>query len=439
MTDYAFIPRIALVALSGLLAGWWLGYPLVGVAASLFAVVVFWSVQGLRLRRWLRDSSAPPPDLPGLWGDIVSRIFKGQQNAKEEQGRLQSLVDYLLASYGSMHDGVVIVEAGGGIRWCNEAATRMLGLHYPADTGRPVTSLVRQPAFTEYFNAGDFEEALRFYTNGEHKLHLQATITLFAEGDRLLFFHDVTALVRMEQTRRDFVGNVSHELRTPLTVIIGYLDTILADVGNLPVLYHKPLRQMAQQAGRMETMLKDLLWLSRIESEEQIPRDEQIDMAALLEELQEELRSVYPGRTMELAIESRYAVTGDYRQLYSAVSNLVHNAFKYSPEDTPVTVEWRRDDDEYLLSVADRGMGIDPAHFGRLTERFYRVDDSRSSSTGGTGLGLAIVKHVAVAHGARLQVDSRLGHGSTFSLRFPAPASTASPGIEQLYRRESGG
>lgn len=425
MTDYAFIPRIILVALSGLIIGWWLGYPLAGVALCLFAVVVFWSVQGVRLRRWLLDSSAPPPDLPGLWGEIVSRIFKAQQTAKGEQNRLQSLIDYLLASYASMHDGVVIVDDGGGIKWCNEAATRLLGLHYPEDTGRPVTSLVRQPAFTEYFNAGSYEEPLKFYTNGELKQHLQVTITLFAEGDRLLFVHDVTALVRMEQIRRDFVGNVSHELRTPLTVIIGYLDTILADVAKLPALYHKPLRQMAQQAGRMENMLKDLLWLSRIESAEQIPGDEQIDMAALLEELQEELRNIYPGRTLELALESRYEVTGDYRQLYSAVSNLVQNAFKYSPEDAPVTVAWRQDGDEYLLSVTDRGVGIDPGHFGRLTERFYRVDDSRSSSTGGTGLGLAIVKHVAVAHGARLQVDSRLGDGSTFSLRFPVSKNSA--------------
>ena len=244
-------------------------------------------------------------------------------------------------------------------------------------------------------------------------------ITRFGEGDSLLFVRDITERARMEQVRRDFVGNVSHELRTPLTVITGYVGTFLASADQLPEKFFRPLEQMAQQAERMETLLKDLLWLSRIESEEKAEKREQVDIAALLEEVHDEVSNTHPDRRILLRSTAREKVSGDYRELYSAVSNLVHNALKYSPEETPVTVSWRQGEDGYHLSVSDLGMGIEEVHIPRLTERFYRVDDSRSSATGGTGLGLAIVKHVAASHGAQLRIESELGAGSTFTLIFP--------------------
>jgi two-component system phosphate regulon sensor histidine kinase PhoR len=183
--------------------------------------------------------------------------------------------------------------------------------------------------------------------------------------------------------------------------------------------YVKPLQQMLQQSERMESLLKDLLWLSRIESEQGTEAPTPVDMRALLSELQDELRTAYPGRKVELEMSADYRVQGDFRELYSAVSNLVLNAIKYSEEEDVVKVSWRQQDGSYYLTVMDQGPGIDPVHIPRLTERFYRVEDSRSSATGGTGLGLAIVKHVAATHGARLQIESKQGEGSAFSLVFP--------------------
>ena len=414
-----YVALSGLLLLSGTVAGWVLGYPLGGLFAGLVALVVFLLLQAHRLHTWLMNPDRPPPDLPGSWGRIVARIVKRDQLAAAERDRVQSLVDYLLSSFASMRDAVVILDHNSAIKWCNESATTLLGLRYPEDTGRGMGSLVRQPEFTRYLQEADFERPLRFRFAGDGERHLQVSVSLFGKGDRLLFARDVTELARMERIRRDFVGNVSHELRTPLTVISGYLDTFQAEEGKLPQTYRKPLRQMAQQAERMENMLKDLLWLSRIESEEQIAKREKVDMAGLLEELREELRNVFPGRSLEVQVEARYCVVGDYRELYSAASNLVYNAFKYSPEDKPVVVAWRKQGRDCLLTVTDKGVGIDSVHFDRLTERFYRVDDSRSSSTGGTGLGLAIVKHVAVAHGASLEVESTVGTGSTFTIRFP--------------------
>ena len=229
---------------------------------------------------------------------------------------------------------------------------------------------------------------------------------------------DVTDRVRLEQMRRDFVGNVSHELRTPLTVIKGYIDTILGMGADLDPRFTRPLEQMDQQAERMENLLKDLLWLSRIESVRSEAKTGQVDVAALLKELREDISKGFPGRDIELQCDTSETVRGDFRELHSAISNLVINALKYSEADDKVVVRWSREGDELRLSVRDEGMGIDPAHIPRLTERFYRVDDSRSSRTGGTGLGLAIVKHVAAAHDAELRIESRLGEGSTFTLVF---------------------
>ncbi len=253
----------------------------------------------------------------------------------------------------------------------------------------------------------------------QRKPILRVEITGFGEGERLLFIRDVSGAVRMEQMRRDFVANVSHELRTPLTVISGYLGTFLMNTADLPERYVKPLQQMDQQAQRMEHLLKDLLWLSRIESDKHEDEREFIDIGGLLHELRDELAEAYPESVMVLDIATEQRVYGDYRELYSAVSNLAINAIKYSRDSSPVTISWSLQGDKCLLQVRDRGIGIDPVHIPRLTERFYRVDDSRSSATGGTGLGLAIVKHAAATHGAQLKIESKLGEGSTFTLVFP--------------------
>ena len=411
--------RIGALVVAGALLGWYFGQPLVFIALTLVGVLSYWCYQMWRLQQWLAAPEQSPPEVFGIWGDVISSVYRGQREAADSQARLRSLVDYLLDSFSSMRDGVVIVEAGGGIRWCNDAATRLLGLSHPQDTGQALTNLVRHPDFTSYVQAGEYSEPLLCNLGGDQDLFLQVVITRFGEGDSLLFVRDITERARMEQVRRDFVGNVSHELRTPLTVITGYVGTFLASADQLPGKFFRPLEQMAQQAERMETLLKDLLWLSRIESEEKVEKREQVDIAALLEEVHDEVSNTHPDRRILLRSTAREKVSGDYRELYSAVSNLVHNALKYSPEETPVTVSWRLGEDGYHLSVSDLGMGIEEVHIPRLTERFYRVDDSRSSATGGTGLGLAIVKHVAASHGAQLRIESELGAGSTFTLIFP--------------------
>ncbi|MEQ9462909.1 MAG: phosphate regulon sensor histidine kinase PhoR [Haliea sp.] len=411
--------RLVLLSIGALAAGWILGFPWLVLALALLALLGRWLYQLQRLQRWLADPSIEPPEAQGIWGVIYDRLYKVQRAAQERQALLQSRLDYLQGSLSSMHDGAIMVNAQGAIEWSNSAAERLLGLRYPTDRGQALLNLVRLPEFHRYFLAAAFDSPLQVTIKGEHAQYLQFSVTSFGGGDRLVFVRDVTKEAQLEQMRRDFVGNVSHELRTPLTVIKGYLETILANAGQLESRYRRPLEQMEQQAARMESLLKDLLWLSRIESVRTQPRREQVNICALLEELEDELHTSHPGRKLLLELAATDTVAGDYRELHSAVSNLVLNAFKYSKDDSIVTVSWRREGGRLSLSVQDQGIGIDMVHLPRLTERFYRVDDSRSSATGGTGLGLAIVKHVAAAHRAELRIESTPGAGSTFTLVFP--------------------
>lgn len=410
--------KLLLVLAASALAGWLFGYPLAMLTVGLALISLVWLYQIWRMRRWLEDPEQTPPESFGIWGVVYDTIYRLQRENREARSRLQSTVDYLQSSFASMRDGVVILTQAGAIEWCNEAARRLLGLEYPRDRGQLILNLVRLPEFHQYFINGDFSQPLQVALKGGTPRFLQMEITTFADGDFLLFVRDVTRMLQLEQQRRDFVGNVSHELRTPLTVFKGYLETLMAAGDRLDPRFHKPLEQMDFQARRMENLLDDLLWLSRIESVRSEKKTERVDIAGLLEELRDELAHSHPDRVVALRLDTRDGVAGDYRELHSAISNLVLNALKYSPDDKPVLVHWRREGDELLLSVVDQGPGIEEQHLPRLTERFYRVDESRSSATGGTGLGLAIVKHVAASHRAELRIDSEPGEGSTFTLAF---------------------
>lgn len=412
--------RILLLVLLAAALGWFLGHPLESVLAVLALVVGFWLYQMQRVQRWLNDPGKAPPDAWGVWGDLLTRIYTQRRMHLEAQATLQSTIEYLQDSFAAIRDGVIMVDQQDAITWFNNSVEPLLGLRYPEDRGQTLTNLIRDPEFNTYFLARDYKEPLQYQTRrGAEKTFLRVEITRFGEGDRVLFIRDVSRAVRLEQMRRDFVANVSHELRTPLTVISGYLSTFLANEDQLPEPYQKPVKQMAQQAQRMEGLIRDLLWLSRIEAEKRNEPTETVDIGGLLQELRDELKEAYPGSPVQLDIGSQQTVVGSYQKLYSAISNLAINAIKYSPPASPVAISWRVEDGRALLSVEDRGVGIDAKHIPRLTERFYRVDDSRNSSTGGTGLGLAIVKHVAAAHGATLEIDSKLGEGSTFTLVFP--------------------
>lgn len=410
--------RIALLVFFSALIGSIFDASLLFVAIGLLFYLGYWLNQLRRIQNWLVSLDGEPPESRGVWGDIFDRIYNIQRRNSEAHSQLQLTVDYLRDSFASMRDGVVMLDESGSIEWNNRAAETALGLSYPGDRGQPILNLIRTPEFHRYFLAQDYDSPLLLQTSEDPVRHLQFEVTRFGVGDRLLFIRDVSQFIQLEQMRNDFIANISHELRTPLTVVSGYLSTLLDDAESLDAQLKKPLQQMAVQADRMESLLEDLLLLSNLENTRDMQRDSPVDFAGLLNELQDDIRSNFPTRTLIFSIDCDYQVPGNYSELYSAASNLILNALKYSPDEAEVRVSWTEQTREYVFSVVDQGPGIGAEHLPRLTERFYRVDSSRSSATGGTGLGLAIVKHIVVGHHADLRIESVLGLGSNFTIAF---------------------
>jgi two-component system phosphate regulon sensor histidine kinase PhoR len=280
---------------------------------------------------------------------------------------------------------------------------------------------MRQAHFLEFMDAADYSQRLVCKSPVSREMILSVQLVPFGEGKKLLVARDITDLERVDAMRRDFIANVSHELRTPLTVVGGFVET-LADAPDLPREESRRYYDlMLDHTRRMQRLLDDLLTLSRLESDDHALKDEPVDVPELAQALKTEAESLSRGRhRIELQIESDAWLKGGLQEIRSALGNLVSNAVRYTPEGGSVTLRWREQNGEAVFSVTDTGEGIALEHIPRLTERFYRVDRSRSRETGGTGLGLAIVKHVLTRHGARLDIQSTPGKGSTFSAFFPA-------------------
>jgi two-component system, OmpR family, phosphate regulon sensor histidine kinase PhoR len=242
------------------------------------------------------------------------------------------------------------------------------------------------------------------------------------ERTRLMVIsRDITQREQVDAMRRDFIANVSHELRTPLTVVNGFMEVLLDAEHQDEATRRHHLELMREQAQRMSRLVEDLLTLSQLESSETPIADEVVDVQALMTQVAAEANALSNGRHRIELRPVRAFLRGNPEELRSAFGNLVSNAIRYTPEGGRITLAWQPDKDGGgRFEVADTGIGVAPEHVSRLTERFYRVDKSRSRETGGTGLGLAIVKHVLLRHDAQLDVDSEPGQGSTFAAVFPA-------------------
>jgi two-component system phosphate regulon sensor histidine kinase PhoR len=376
-----------------------------------------------RIHSWLYSEEKPdPPEAKGLWGDVFDGIYRLQRRGKEEQLRLQAVVDYLQDSFASLDDGAVMIDSRGNIEWTNRAAEKLLGLRYPEDTQQQLINFIRAPEFIRYFEQQDYSQSLQLTSPYNNHYELQISVSSFGRGSRLLFVRDITVTNRMQQMLKDFVANVSHELRTPLTVIIGYLET-LSDNGSAlgdELRWRRAVDQMLNQSHRMESLIKDLIVLSRLESMPGVADQAPIAIRPMLEVIRDDVLVAVKGpRKINIECDDSVQLVGNSVELQSAFSNLVMNAAKYTPVEGEITIRWFADHRHLYLAVEDRGEGIESHHLPRLTERFYRVDKSRSIDTGGTGLGLAIVKHILLHHEAELTISSRVGEGSTFSCVFP--------------------
>ena len=361
-----------------------------------------------------------PPNLHGIWGALLFNVYRSQRQERIVQAEMVGLIDRAQSSLVALAEAVVLIDDNHQIEWWNPAAERLLGIQ-PLDRGRNILTILRQPAFIEYFHHIDqAPDGLKIKSTVLDEHYVQVKMTRFGGESRLLVAHDMTRMHNLEQMRKDFVDNISHELRTPLTVLSGYIETF-TDQEDMNPRWKRAFEQMQSQTRRMNALVNDLLLLSRLENEKTIAKNQIIDMPSLMNQLFDDAHAynIDYGHTLNLDIDSHCDLIGSDMELASAFSNLITNAIKYTPKGGTITIGWHDDGEHGYFSVQDTGIGIDPKHLPRLTERFYRVDSARSRQTGGTGLGLAIVKHVLMQHNAHLEVESKENSGSTFKAVFP--------------------
>lgn len=373
-----------------------------------------------RLDRW---SHRPVVDASlegeGVWDDLFGRIYRHEKDVQEQIARRDAEIRMLMAAGQALVDGVVLLDAGNIIRYCNAAAESMLGIQASTDRWQPIVNIVRQPEFVAFLARESWPQPLTLRPERQKDRVLAIHVVPYGESNRLVQIKDITQADRLDRTRRDFVANVSHELRTPLTVLAGFLET-LREFEVPDDERQRYLGMMAEQSERMQAIVRDLLALSSIESSPP-PGNATMDMASLVDRLRRDAEALSAGRH-EIVVEQVEAIDlkGAEHELQSALGNLVSNAIRYTPAGGRITLLWQRRDDGAEFAVNDSGIGIEPQHIARLTERFYRVDRGRSRDSGGTGLGLAIVKHALSRHQARLDITSQPGQGSRFAAVFPA-------------------
>ena len=419
------LARFIVIALGTTILGFSSGHWWFALCAGL-AVYLFWVLwQQNQFDRWLSNGRrGPAPTSFGVWGDISDDFYRMQRRHRKEKQKLHSMLRRVQDSTSALREGIVALEDEGNLAWWNPVAGQMLRL-LPEDAGQPLVNFVRDPRFVEHMyqrmqgKANLSREPITLPAPGDDSRILQMEVTRFGQDEALVIVRDITRLHNLEQMRRDFVANVSHELRTPLTVIAGYLET-LAGSGQAPKNWERPLAQMSDQTTRMTSLVNDLLLLARLETSERDSGRDRVSVRELMDRVAGEARSLSGDRhTITVACEQDCIITGDAGELHSAFANLAFNAVKYSPDGGPIELRWTQDERGGHFAVKDCGIGIDPLHIPRLTERFYRVDAGRSRESGGTGLGLAIVKHVLLRHSAHMSVASVPGRGSTFTLNFP--------------------
>ncbi|WP_067868017.1 phosphate regulon sensor histidine kinase PhoR [Neptuniibacter marinus] len=419
---HSMLSNLMVVSGASLTIGLILGYP--GWATSLG--LIGWSLLQInrfnKLMDWFHknDDQIELPETTGHWGELFDELSRVQRRQHTRETRLGNIIKRFQDSTSALQDAIIIIDKNNNLEWWNKSANRLLGLDDKTDQGKPIMNLLRDPRFVRYYKRGQYNDPITLPSPAHNDLKIQYQITRFGDADRLLVARDISRIIRLEQTRQDFVANASHELRTPLTVIRGYLETFLDQ--DLPRPLIRGLGSMQQQARRMENLVSDLLLLSRLEASHQVSDEQPIQIQNVIQHIMEgaEQLAQEKGHKFSLNIDPIHDLSGQEIELHSAFSNLVYNAVRYTPAGGNIKVSWWVDEQGGHFSVKDNGPGIESIHLPRLTERFYRVDESRSSASGGTGLGLAIVKHVLARHHGQLTIKSKVGKGSTFACHFPA-------------------
>ena len=422
LSRFIFIVCLAFIVAYVALINWGENIAIAAGIAVLAIPLVYSYINLARLRKYALVDAVESMPLPsGFWEEVFFRLQRLVRNLKQQIRVTEQQHDRFIEAFQASPNGIVMLDDQDQIEWCNAIAERFFGLNFKRDAMQRINFLIRRPEFVQYLNKRQFEDPLLLERMGSDS-NLSLMIQAFPFGDKrhLLLVQDVTDLQKADAMRRDFVANVSHEMRTPITVLMGFLETVQS------LELEKSQRDqyvdmMMSQAQRMKSLVEDLLTLANLESNTLPAPMQAVQIPTMMALLKNDAEALSHGRhALNFETTTPCKLMGDERELLSAFGNLVSNAIRYTPDVGSISAKWSVNiEGQGEFSVTDTGPGISSEHLPRLTERFYRVDRSRSRDTGGTGLGLAIVKHIANRHQAQLVIESTAGKGSTFTLRFP--------------------
>lgn len=420
-TEIQVISLLSLLALIIGLANDFLVYTML-IVFFLYLIWVF--INFLKVYRWIEaDCKLAPPDVTGISADMANSLYRMQQRNIRTDRRRKNLSDRVGQVTSALPDAIATLSSERVLQWWNPSAIKILGFKN-SDKGQSIVNIVRDPRFIAFIEKPDISTQLELKAAHDQSRTVIFSATTFGEGEIILVARDITRLKHLEQMRQDFLANISHELRTPLTVLSGYTETLMDNTKSVPNTWVKALSQIQEQTNRMIYLADDLVMLSQLESTTVPVPKTPIDLEKLLLQVHNDAKiiseNIFPEKPniISLDLEQNIQLTGDQKELYSAFSNLVLNAIKHNPIGTSIDIRAYNADNSVVVEISDDGCGIDSQHISRLTERFYRVDQSRSTETGGTGLGLAIVKHVLIRHSGVLKIKSKVREGTSFQCKF---------------------
>ncbi len=386
---------------------------------------LIWQQQKLsQLLNWIQNRNiSEPPDVPGYFEDICIEIDRLQLRHKKRKKKLASYLQQFHQATSALPDATVVLDEEDRIQWANKAAGNFLNIHWPQDQRQRITNLIRSPELERFLNSiqHDKHNTIDIKSPLDFEVYLSIRVVPYGKNQRLFVARDITRLQKLIEVRKDFVANVSHELRTPLTILRGYLETLMQnktlDKQQLDISFST----MNDQSLRMESVINDLLTISRLEEGRFVADPEEVVVPEMIKKIHAEavVLSGDKQHLFKISVQADLWIKGNSIEIYSAFSNLVFNAVRYTPSGGVIGLSWFSDENGAHMEITDNGAGIPPQSIPRLTERFYRVEQSRDRDKGGSGLGLSIVKHVLARHNAILDIESTLGKGSVFRCNFP--------------------
>ena len=372
------------------------------------------------LSKWLdKPKTREIPDGKGIWQEIFSKIYKNYRVETKTKKDLTTAMEQFVQAADALLDGVVSLNESNEIIWCNKRAQLMFGINPIKDINKPILHIFRNTEFKKYLEEENFDLPLQINTENSIN-HVEIKVIPFGKLQKLLTARDISTILKNEIVRKEFVSNFTHELKTPLTVITGFIETLDQPENNLSKDTKEIFLLMSEQANRMKDLINDLLLLSNIEASLNKNRSEKVSILKLSENIKSSTNKLNKKEhQIKFNIDRKLNIYGSKSEIQSAFSNLVSNAIRYTPDKGKIIITWHLINNLPILEVTDNGVGIPKNKINRITERFYRVDEDRSRSSGGTGLGLSIVKNIMLQHQGQLEISSELNHGSTFKLIFP--------------------